>query len=106
MAYKIRLFALEHDYTEPVFMGKVNATKEEPYSDLRPRLGKACVVEWPFDFWDVEDGLRIRKQLEPLNEIGDIVHVIRVAPVRLTCPNADAWATTTIPSGTLLMLTL
>lgn len=80
MAYKIRFFALDHDYTELVFIGKIKATKEEPYSDLRPRLGKTYVVEWPFDFWDVEDGLRIRKQLEPLYEIGDIVHVIRVAP--------------------------
>ena len=80
MAYKIRLFALDHDYTELVFIGKIKATKQEPYSDLWPRLEKACVVEWPLDFWHVEDGLRIRKQLEPLNEIGDIVHVIRVAP--------------------------
>lgn len=80
MAYKIRLFALDHNYTEPVFIGKIKATKEEPYSDLRPRLEKTCVVEWPFDLWDVEDGLRIRKQLEPLNKIGDIVHVIRGSP--------------------------
>lgn len=79
MAFKITLFALDHNDAEPVLIGKIKATKDRAYSDLRPRLEKACVVQWPFDFWDAEDGLRIRKQLEPLNDIGDSVHVIRVA---------------------------
>ena len=50
MAYKIRLFALNHNYTGSVFIGKFKATKEESYSNLRPLLGKTCIVEWPIDF--------------------------------------------------------
>lgn len=78
MAFKIALFALNHNDVESVLIRKIKATKDEVYSDLRPQLEKACVLKWPFDFWDAEGNLRIHKQLEPLNDIGDNVHMIRV----------------------------
>jgi hypothetical protein len=45
------------------------------------RLESVGCVEWPFEFWDLEESYRINIKLEGLNTIGKSVYVILVSAI-------------------------
>jgi hypothetical protein len=54
MASKIKLFLLECEDTNPDFIRRVDVADAERYASLCFRLKEFGVVDWPFNFWEVE----------------------------------------------------
>jgi hypothetical protein len=78
-ALKVKLFSIQHGSSNPEYIGPCNCQEEESYNDLRLRLKSVGCIEWPFEFWDLEESCRINKKLEGLNTIGKCVYVIPVS---------------------------
>ena len=76
MADRLKIWTLEDEFAAPEVFDKVKALGEETLASLRVRLESEEVLDWPFDFWDVEDGRRIRRKVERLNEVAEDVYVI------------------------------
>ncbi len=74
----IKLWTLEDEDADPEYFGKVKVGDGQSYASLRERLEAANVLDWPFEFWDVEDNCRIRWNFKALNDILEEVHVIPV----------------------------
>jgi hypothetical protein len=70
------VLAVEEDGLTPQEVGKIDLVEGDTYDGLCVRLKENEVVEWPFQFWDVEDSCRIKVKLEQLNKIPPIVYVI------------------------------
>jgi hypothetical protein len=54
----------------------VKSLENDCFKDLRVRLEDAGIVEWPFEFWDVEEQSRIKKRAEVVSPIEQSVYVI------------------------------
>lgn len=74
---RIKLWTLEEEGADPEYFGKVDVGSALTYEALRIILEGNDLLEWPFEFWDVEDKGRVRKKLERVNVFGAEVHVIR-----------------------------
>ena len=74
----MKLWTREHKDADAEYFGKVKVGDGLSYASLRERLEAAKVLDWPFEFWDVEDSCRIRVKIEALNDILEEVHVIPV----------------------------
>jgi hypothetical protein len=57
-------------------IGPVFAAADDTYAGFREFLKKEAIVDYPFNFWDVEDGCRLLSKLERFNGIGSEVFVI------------------------------
>jgi hypothetical protein len=51
---KIKLFSLECKDAEVDFIGRIDAVDSKQYNFLRLQLEEFGVINWPFNFWDVE----------------------------------------------------
>ena len=75
---RITLWTLEDEFADPEYFGKVDVRGATTLEALRLTFESNDILEWAFDFWDVEDKRRIRKKLERLNGFTKLVHVIRL----------------------------
>ena len=73
---RITLWTLEDEFADPEYLGKVDVSGATTLEALRFTFESNDILEWAFDFWDVEDKRRIRKKLERLNGFTKLVHVI------------------------------
>ena len=80
-ALKVKLFILQHEGSHPKYIGPCNCQEEEPYTDFRLRLESVGCIEWPFEFWDLEESYRINIKLEGLNTIRKSIYVIHVSSI-------------------------
>ena len=76
MADHISIWPLADDSSTPNLFDKVKALGEETLASLRVRLELEEVLNWPINFWDVEDKRRIWKKMERLNEASSNVYII------------------------------
>lgn len=56
MADRLVIWTLEDEFATLEVFDKVKALDEETSTSLRVRLELEEVLNWPFDFWDIEDG--------------------------------------------------
>lgn len=75
MADRLKIWTLTGECAAPEVFDKVKALGEETLASLRVRLESEEVLDWPFNFWYVEDGRRIRRRVERLNEVAEDVYV-------------------------------
>jgi hypothetical protein len=79
VASRVKLFSLDHESSAPEFLGPCNCEDNKSYKELRLWLESIGCLEWPFEFWDVEECCRIKTQLEGLNKIEKCIYMIRVS---------------------------
>jgi len=72
---------LEAEGVEAEYFGKVDIEGAVTLEALRMMLETNEILEWPFEFRDVEDKQRIRKKLKHLNDIYVVVHAIWLGKV-------------------------
>lgn len=77
MARLVKIWTLEDEFAAPEIFDKVKQEGAETLASLRVRLETEEVLDWEFDYWDVEDKRRIRKKVERLNDVEGDVYVIR-----------------------------
>ena len=77
-AEKVTVWTLEFDASEVEYLRKLDVGGATTLEALRLALESNDVLEWAFEFWDVEDRRGVRKKLERLNGFSKEVHVIRV----------------------------
>ena len=63
-------------FVEPEYFGKVDVAGAATLEALRFTFESNDILEWAFDFWDIEDKRRVHKKLERLNGFTKEVHVI------------------------------
>ena len=76
---RVTLWMLETEGGDPNYFEKVDIASTSTLEALRFILESNDILEWLFDFWDVEDKHRIRKKLEQVNGFCKDVHVIQIA---------------------------
>jgi hypothetical protein len=76
--YKVKLFALDDDSCTPELIGQCCCQPNESYSDFRGRLEATSCIEWPFHFFDFEEGCRIKPRMESLDTIGQSVYIVKI----------------------------
>jgi len=76
MATIIKLWTMEEDFGEPTFYSKVKVSEDETYASLRLRLEEKSALEWPFDFWDKEEGIRVPQKMESFSDMPAGVFVL------------------------------
>ena len=76
--HKVKLFALVDASSSPENIGRCHCKPNEAYSEFRSRLESTHCVEWPFEFYDFEEGCKIKPRMESLDTIGGSVYVIRI----------------------------
>jgi hypothetical protein len=76
MASKIKLYLLDCGDVDAEFVERINTVNGETYASLRLRLHEFGVVEWSFNFWDVEGNCQIRGKLEGMTTIDPHVYLI------------------------------
>ena len=76
---KVTLWMLEFEAADLDYLGKLDVGGASTLEALRLSLESNDVLDWAFDFWDVEDRRRVRRKLERLNGFSREVHVIRSA---------------------------
>jgi len=72
----IKLWTLEDKEADLDFFGKLKVGDGKSFASLRERLETANILDWPFEFWDVEDACWILKRIEALNDIQEDMYVI------------------------------
>ena len=72
----VKIWMLESEFSVPELWDKVSAEVKETLANFRLRLEREEVLDWKFDFWDVEDQRRMRKKVERLNDVCANVYVI------------------------------
>lgn len=78
---KVKLNSLEGESSNPVLISPLVCRENDSCRDLRAKLESAGCVEWPFEFWDVEEKCRIKRTFEGMNTVGERVYVIPAEPV-------------------------
>lgn len=78
MASSTKIFAIEIEGDTPEYVGPINYVELDwTYANLRDYLQNNSVLDWQFQFWDIEESSRIRVKLERLNTIPSKVYVIQ-----------------------------
>jgi hypothetical protein len=67
---------LEREDANPNFIGWVDAVDAERYVSFCLRLEEFGVVDWPFNFWNVEAKYRMKGKLEGMTTVDPKVYVI------------------------------
>ena len=78
-AEKVTIWTLESNASELEYLGKLDVEGASTLEALRLYFESNDMLEWAFNFWDVEDRRRMKKKLEWLNGFWREVHVIRAA---------------------------
>lgn len=73
---KIRVFTLTNEEATPKCIGTMKAEVGESLADRRLRFEEKQVLNFRFQFWDVQESCRVAVALESLNDIEHSVHVI------------------------------
>jgi hypothetical protein len=76
MDLRIKVYSLASENATPVFTCKVDVLGTEQYDARKVRLEELGVVEWPFDFWDVEAIFQTKNQLDGMIIIDLVVYLI------------------------------
>ena len=76
MAMKIKLFLLECNNANPDFIRQVDAANVKRCVFLRIRLEEFGMVDWPFNFWDVEAKCKMKDKLEGTTTVDPEVYII------------------------------
>lgn len=76
---RVKLWTLSDEGAPPTLFGPLRVGDVESFAQLRGTLEAEQVLEFSFDFWDVEDCCRINLRLERLNKIQGDVYVIQSA---------------------------
>jgi hypothetical protein len=58
--FRVKLYNLDAEDMNPEYIGPVKGSEEDCFRDLRVCLEAAGIVEWPFNFWDIEERSRIK----------------------------------------------
>ena len=74
--FRIKFYSLDAEDVKPKYIGPVKGLEEDCFWNLRVRLEAASIVEWPFDFWNIEEHSRIKKRAETVSLIALSVYVI------------------------------
>ena len=77
MSSSTKIFAIESEGDAPEYVGPVNVGLDWTYANLRDYLQDNSVLDWQFQFWDIEESSKIRVKLERLNTIPLKVYVIQ-----------------------------
>ena len=72
------LWTLELEFSNAEYFGKVDVGGVTTLEALRFTLESNDILDWRFDFWDIEDKRRVRNELERLNGFSKQIHVICV----------------------------
>jgi hypothetical protein len=76
MELRIKVLCLATEDATPVFTCKADVPDNERYDALRVRLEELGVVNWVFDFWDVEAKFQTKNKLEGVMTVDPIVYLI------------------------------
>jgi hypothetical protein len=79
MSLKINFLTIADDDRVLELFGPIIVYEDQSYVGLRCLLEEAEIVEWPFQFWDVEANCTIKTKLEKFKKIGLKVFVIPTA---------------------------
>jgi hypothetical protein len=86
-AFRIKLYSLEDEEASPDYIGLVKSLEDECFRDLRVHLEGVGIVEWPFDFWDIEEHSRIKRRAKGVSPIEHSVYVIPVSNSEIDRPS-------------------
>ena len=78
---KVKLYSLDAESSNPVLISPLVCRENGSCRDLRSKLESRGCVEWPFEFWDIEEKCRIKQTFEGMNTVGERVYVIPAEPV-------------------------
>ena len=67
MSVKLELFSLTNAYASVELVGPCKCVEVDTYAKLRPLLEGIRIVDWLFQFFDIESGCKINCKLEGLN---------------------------------------
>ena len=98
---RITLWTLADESTEPEYFGKVDIGGALTLEALQKILENNEILDWPFEFWDVDDKRRIRKKLEWLTTICLEVHAIHFEE-----GDADSNKHRRLPNGSFLPINM
>ena len=76
MLFRVKLYTLEQEDSQSTFFGHIRVEEGDCYDILKSSLEKKNVLDWPFHFFNVKEGVRIRMRLKSLDTVPAIVHVI------------------------------
>jgi hypothetical protein len=74
--FRVKLYILNAEDANLEYIGLVKGSEEDCFRDLRICLEAAGIVEWSFDFWDIEERSRIKKRAEAVSPIALSIYVI------------------------------
>jgi hypothetical protein len=81
MALRVKLYSLPDDLSDPKYVGPLPANNNDTYAQFREFLEKEGLLDWPFDFWVVENKCRLPSKFEKFNAIGTEVFVAQRSKV-------------------------
>lgn len=76
---KVKIYSFDIEDGGKDWVGTVDVNDGDSYAALRVVLDDPPALDWPYDFWDVEEGCRIRQKLERLNKLPSEVLIVRQA---------------------------
>jgi hypothetical protein len=76
MAFKVKLYSIADDLSEPEYQSPLSATKDDTFATFRAFLEDEGLLDFPFDFWICEDKKRMLPRFERFNAVGEEIIVI------------------------------
>ena len=76
MSLKLKLFSLVVSNASPKFIGLCECVEGNTYAKLRPLLEVIHIVNWHFQFFDVNSICMINYELQGLNRVSSDVYVL------------------------------
>ena len=83
MSLKLKLFSILDSNTSPTLIGPCERIEGNTYAKLIPLLDDIHIVDWPFQFFDVESTCKIKCKLEGLNKVSLNLYVMPLSKVNL-----------------------
>ena len=74
-ADKVKLFVLLDDYITQELIGQCVCEPNKSYFDFQAQLQVANCVDWPFEFFDFDEGYNINTRFKKLDTIGTYIYV-------------------------------
>lgn len=86
MPTRFKLFALDDGSLCSKFIGSLDTLDHnQHYIDLRHLLEEGSIVDWPLQFWDHQDKVRIWTKVEKYNTVVDHVYAIPIIDASIDC---------------------
>ena len=67
---------MEEDFGVATLYSKVKVPADETYASLRLCLEDKAALEWPFEFWDNDDQIRVPQRMESFSDMPGHVYVL------------------------------